>query len=150
MIKKLSTFFILAATLINFSKFNIVQADDVKNKGNAFRVSNNISIALNKDKFDDFWTPKNEGYLDASQKEKLNILREKINNGETLNISEKNELKNMKAEIIKLKLGDAKFQELQKLIEKREGATELTLPERQALNFYLMLFSFKTLVFYIK
>ncbi|EOR20600.1 hypothetical protein A500_16220 [Clostridium sartagoforme AAU1] len=58
MIKKLSTFFILAATLINFSKFNIVQADDVKNKGNAFRVSNNISIALNKDKFDDFWTPK--------------------------------------------------------------------------------------------
>ncbi|GAA0759281.1 MULTISPECIES: hypothetical protein [Clostridium] len=133
MIKKLSTFFILAATLINFSKFNIVQADDVKNKGNAFRVSNNISIALNKDKFDDFWTPKNEGYLDASQKEKLNILREKINNGETLNISEKNELKNMKAEIIKLKLGDAKFQELQKLIEKREGATELTLPERQRL-----------------
>ncbi|EOR20599.1 hypothetical protein A500_16215 [Clostridium sartagoforme AAU1] len=76
---------------------------------------------------------KNEGYLDASQKEKLNILREKINNGETLNISEKNELKNMKAEIIKLKLGDAKFQELQKLIEKREGATELTLPERQRL-----------------
>lgn len=133
MIKKLSTFFILAATLINFSKFNIVQADDVKNKGNAFRVSNNISIDLNKDKFDDFWTPKNEGYLDASQKEKLNILREKINNGETLNISEKNELKNMKAEIIKLKLGDAKFQELQKLIEKREGATELTLPERQRL-----------------
>lgn len=133
MIKKLSTFFILAATLINFSKFNIVQADDVKNKGNAFRVSNNISIALNKDKFDDFWTPKNEGYLDASQKEKLNILRKKINNGETLNISEKNELKNMKAEIIKLKLGDAKFQELQKLIEKREGATELTLPERQRL-----------------
>lgn len=133
MIKKLSTFFILAATLINFSKFNIVQADDVKNKGNAFRVSNNISIALNKDKFDDFWTPKNEGYLDASQKEKLNILREKINNGETLNISEKNELKNMKAEIIKLKLGDAKFQELQKLIEKREGATELTLPERKRL-----------------
>lgn len=133
MIKKLSTFFILAATLINFSKFNIVQADDVKNKGNAFRVSNNISIALNKDKFDDFWTPKNEGYLDASQKEKLNILREKINNGETLNISEKNELKNMKAEIIKLKLGDAKFKELQKLIEKREGATELTLPERQRL-----------------
>lgn len=133
MIKKLSTFFILAATLISFSKFNIVQADDVKNKGNAFRVSNNISIALNKDKFDDFWTPKNEGYLDASQKEKLNILREKINNGETLNISEKNELKNMKAEIIKLKLGDAKFQELQKLIEKREGATELTLPERQRL-----------------
>lgn len=133
MIKKLSTFFILAATLINFSKFNIVQADDVKNKGNAFRVSNNISIDLNKEKFDDFWTPKNEGYLDASQKEKLNILREKINNGETLNISEKNELKNMKAEIIKLKLGDAKFQELQKLIEKREGATELTLPERQRL-----------------
>lgn len=133
MIKKLSTFFILAATLINFSKFNIVQADDVKNKGNAFRVSNNISIDLNKDKFDDFWTPKNEGYLDASQKEKLNILRKKINNGETLNISEKNELKNMKAEIIKLKLGDAKFQELQKLIEKREGATELTLPERQRL-----------------
>lgn len=133
MIKKLSAFFILAATLINFSKFNIVQADDVKNKGNAFRVSNNISIDLNKEKFDDFWTPKNEGYLDASQKEKLNILREKINNGETLNISEKNELKNMKAEIIKLKLGDAKFQELQKLIEKREGATELTLPERQRL-----------------
>ena len=50
-----------------------------------------------------------------------------------LTASERNELKNMKAEVIKIKLGDAKFQELQKLIEKREGSTDLTLPERQRL-----------------
>ncbi|MEO2565152.1 hypothetical protein ABHA59_14735, partial [Clostridium tertium] len=69
----------------------------------------------------------------ASQKEKLNQLREKVNNGDMLTASERNELKNMKAEVIKIKLGDAKFQELQKLIEKREGSTDLTLPERQRL-----------------
>lgn len=133
MIKRFATVFILAATLINFSNLNYVQADDVKNKSNAFRVSSDAIVDLGKEKFDDFWTPENEGYLSASQKEKLNELREKVNNGNMLTASERNELKNMKAEVIKVKLGDAKFQELQKLIEKREGSNDLTLPERRRL-----------------
>lgn len=133
MIKKFAMFFILTATVMNFSNLKYVQADDVKNKSNAFRVSSDAIVDLGKEKFDDFWTPENEGYLNASQKEKLNELREKVNNGDMLTTTERNELKNMKAEVIKVKLGDAKFQELQKLIEKREGSTELTLPERQRL-----------------
>ncbi|MCR1950066.1 hypothetical protein NSA50_03195 [Clostridium sp. DSM 100503] len=133
MIKKFAMFFILTATVMNFSNLKYVQADDVKNKSNAFRVSSDAIVDLGKEKFDDFWTPENEGYFSASQKEKLNELREKVNNGDMLTTTERNELKNMKAEVIKVKLGDAKFQELQKLIEKREGSTELTLPERQRL-----------------
>ncbi|GAA0824509.1 hypothetical protein [Clostridium tertium] len=133
MIKKFATFFILTASIMNFSNSLYVQADDVKNKSNAYRVFSNAIVDLGKEKFDNFWTPENEGYLNASQKEKLNQLREKVNNGDMLTASEKNELKNMKAEVIKIKLGDAKFQELQKLIEKREGSTDLTLTERQRL-----------------
>lgn len=133
MIKKLTTFFILTVSIMNFSNSLYVQADDVKNKSNAYRVFSDITVDLGKEKFDSFWTPENEGYLNASQKEKLNQLREKVNNGDMLTASERNELKNMKAEVIKVKLGDAKFQELQKLIEKRESSTELTLEERQRL-----------------
>lgn len=133
MIKKLTTFFILTVSIMNFSNSLYVQADDVKNKSNAYRVFSDITVDLGKEKFDGFWTPENEGYLNASQKEKLNQLREKVNNGDMLTASERNELKNMKAEVIKVKLGDAKFQELQKLIEKRESSTELTLEERQRL-----------------
>ena len=39
----------------------------------------------------------------------------------------------IKADVIKLKLGEDKFKELEKLINKREGNLELTLPERKRL-----------------
>lgn len=133
MIKKFVSFFILAVTLLSFSNLNYVQADDLKNKSNAFRVSNDINIDLGKEKFDSFWTPQNENYLDTFQKEKLNELRNKINSGADLSVSQKNELKEMKSNVIKTKLGDEKFQELQKLIDKRESSTDLTLPERTRL-----------------
>lgn len=133
MIKKFVSFFILAVALLSFLNLNYVQADDLKNKSNAFRVSNDINTDLGKEKFDSFWTPQNEDYLDISQKEKLNIFKDKVNNGIALSVSEKNKLKEMKSNVIKTKLGDEKFQELQKLIEKRESSTELTLPERTRL-----------------
>lgn len=133
MIKKFVSFFILAVALLSFLNLNYVQADDLKNKSNAFRVSNDINTDLGKEKFDSFWTPQNEDYLDISQKEKLNIFKDKVNNGIVLSVSEKNKLKEMKSNVIKTKLGDEKFQELQKLIEKRESSTELTLPERTRL-----------------
>lgn len=133
MIKKLATLFILSATIISFTNFNYAQADEVKNKANALRVSNDYIADLGKEKFDDFWTPENEGYLNASQKEKLNELKEKVAKGDLLSGLEKTELKNMKVDVIKIKLGDAKFQELEKLIKKREGSSELTKEERARL-----------------
>ena len=36
-------------------------------------------------------------------------------------------------DVIKIKLGEEKFKELEKLINKREGTLDLTLPERQRL-----------------
>ena len=67
MIKKFAAFFILTASIMNFSNSLYVQADDVKNKSNAYRVFSNAIVDLGKEKFDSFWTPENEGYLNASQ-----------------------------------------------------------------------------------
>lgn len=50
-----------------------------------------------------------------------------------LTISECNELRIIKSDVIKIKLGEEKFKELEKLINKREGTLDLTLPERQRL-----------------
>ena len=121
-------------TIMTSSNVNNFISDDTRYKGNALRVFSEFNISSSKeDKFDNFWTPKNEGYLSETQKEKLNIFREKVNNEITLSITEINELKIMKSEVIKIKLGEEKFKELEKLINKREGNTELTLPERQRL-----------------
>ncbi|VYT66532.1 hypothetical protein [Clostridium tertium] len=125
---------IILATTILTSSFNCIINDEVKNKSNAFRVYKEVEYSIDKeDKFDDFWTPKNEGYLDASQKEELTNFRSKVENGDLLSGIEKNKLKDMKTYVIKSKLGEDKFKELEKLINKREGSVELTLPERQRL-----------------
>ena len=124
---------IISTTLIS-ANLNMLNADDIKYKGNAYRVFNECSINKSKDdKFDDFWTPKNEGYLNEVQKNKLNTLREKASSDNTLTITDYNELKIMKSEVIRSKLGDEKFKELEKLVNKREGTLDLTLPERQRL-----------------
>ena len=39
----------------------------------------------------------------------------------------------MKTYVIRTKLGEEKFKELEKLINRREGSLDLTLPERQRL-----------------
>lgn len=133
MLKNLTLLCVVSTTIIT-SSININKSDEIKYKNNAYRVFNNYSICVSKDrKFDDFWTPKNEGYLNQTQREKINSLREKLDNGEILTITEKNELKLLKSEVIRIKLGEEKFNELEILIQKREGTTELTLPERQRL-----------------
>lgn len=133
MIKNLTLLCVVSTSIIA-SSFNISKLDEIKYKNNAYRVFNNYSICISKDKkFDDFWTPKNKGYLNESQKEKLDYIREKPNSGEVLTITDKKELKLLKSEVIKIKLGEEKYNELEKLIQKREGTTELTLPERQRL-----------------
>lgn len=131
MIKRLSIFFVLCMMIIGFSNALTARADEVKSKTNAMRVFGNSIVNL--DKFDDFWTPKNEQYLSESQRQELNKLKEKSSNGEILTTTDNNNLKKMKSEVIKIKLGDSKFDELQKLIDKREGSTELTLEERARL-----------------
>lgn len=132
---------ILCAAIINSIIFNSVEveaksvqaSDKIENKSNALRVFNNYKFNLDADKFDDFWTPENEGYLDQSQKERINELKNKVNEGKILSGNEKNELKNMKTDVIRKKLGDEKYEELEKLIKKREGSVDLTLEERQRL-----------------
>ena len=116
------------------SSFTFISNDEVKHKSNAFRVYKELEYSINsKDKFDDFWTPKNEGYLDASQKEELNNFRTKVESGDLLTGIEKNKLREMKTYVIRTKLGEEKFKELEKLINRREGSLDLTLPERQRL-----------------
>ena len=133
MIKYLALLSIISTTIVS-SNGNYLNSDDIRYKGNALRVFSESSINLSKeDKFDDFWTPKNEGYLNEEQKQKLNSLREKVNNNETLTITDCNELRIMKSEVIRQKLGDEKFKELEMLVKKREGTLDLTLPERQRL-----------------
>lgn len=133
MIRYLALLTTISITLMS-SNISTLKADDIRTKGNALRVFNEFKINSSKeDKFDNFWTPKNEVFLSEIQKEKLNTLREKVNRGENLSITDYNELKIMKAEVIKSKLGDEKFKELEKLVNKRDGNLELTLPERQRL-----------------
>ena len=133
MIRYLALLFIISTTVIS-SNVCTIKTDDDRYKSNAVRVFSESNISLSKeDKFDDFWTPKNEGYLNETQKEKINVLRNKVDKGESLSITECNELKILKAEVIKIKLGQEKFKELEKLVNKREGNLELTLPERQRL-----------------
>ena len=123
----------ISITIIS-SNVNTLKEDDIRIKGNALRVFNEFKIDSSKeDKFDNFWTSKNQGYLSESQKERLNELMGKVNDGIKLSITEYNELKIMKAEVIKNKLGSEKFNELEKLVNKRDGNAELTLPERQRL-----------------
>ena len=133
MFKNLALLFMISTSTIT-SSITLGKADEIRYKNNAYRVFNNYSICISKeDKFDNFWTPKNESYLNEDQSQKIKSLREKIKNGESLTITEKNDLKLIKSEVIKIKLGEEKFKELEKLIKKREDDVELTLPERQRL-----------------
>lgn len=138
--KKIAKIIILSIALFNLNS-NMVQAttnsnnDKIKNKANALRVSNDYTTDLGKEKFDSFWTPENEQYLSEKEKSTLLNLKEKFNKGEVLSINEKTILKEMKVEVIKKRLGEEKFKELEKLVNKRDSSTELTLPERNRLYY---------------
>lgn len=140
MIKKIAKMIILSVVLLNFSS-NMVQAtttpknDKIKNKANALRVSNDYITDLGKEKFDSFWTPENEQYLSEDQKSILLKLKEKFKNGEIVSSDEKTTLKEMKVEVIKKRLGEEKFKELENLVNKRESSIDLTLPERNRLYY---------------
>jgi hypothetical protein len=138
MIKKIAKMIILSVVLLNFNNIMVQAAtksnnDKIKNKANALRVSNDYITDLGKEKFDSFWTPENEQYLSESQKSILLNLKEKVNKGEILSSNEKTMLKDIKVEVIKKRLGEEKFNELEKLVNKRDSSTDLTLPERNRL-----------------
>lgn len=133
MIKYLALFSIISTTIMS-SIIPVIKDEDVMNKGNALRVFYETEACPSEgNKFDSFWSSKNESYLSEAEKEQVNKFKEKVSKGEVLTISETNILKKLKSQVIKKKLGDEKFKELEKLLEKREDSVELTLPERQRL-----------------
>ncbi|AYE32998.1 hypothetical protein [Clostridium septicum] len=129
--KRLLTSLVLTTMVIGSASSRNVMA--VECKPNSLRVSCEISAPKTAANFDEFWTPENEGFLTSDGKEKIHSFRERVEKGERLSEHEKHEIKELKAEVIKTKLGEQKFNELQKLIEKREGSTDLTLEERARL-----------------
>lgn len=127
---------ILSLALISLVSGNFVQAyEDVEKKYNATRVSSEKLISFYKgtpkEKFDDFWTKENKTFLTEEELNSLNLLEEKIKVGKSLTLKENQYLKSLKSKVIKEKLGEEKYKELEKLIEKRESSTDLTMPERK-------------------
>ena len=128
--------FILSLALISLVSGNFVQAyEDVEKKYNATRVSSEKRISFYKEtqkqKSDDFWTKENKTFLTEDELNSLNLLEEKIKVGKLLTLKETQYLKSLKSKVIKEKLGKEKYKELEKLIEKRESSTDLTMPERK-------------------
>lgn len=127
---------ILSLILCIFVGVSCVQAyEDLDKKYNATRVTTYNLISLNneikKEKFDEFWTVENEGFLTNEELQYLHLLKEKVENKEILTFQEKNHIKSLKIKVIKIKLGEEKYKELETLIKKRESSTDLTLPERK-------------------
>lgn len=127
---------ILSLALISLVSGNFVQAyEDVEKKYNATRVSSEKRISFyketQKEKFDDFWTKENKTFLTEEELNSLNLLEEKIKVGKSLTLKENQYLKSLKNKVIKEKLGEEKYKELEKLIKKRESSTDLTMPERK-------------------
>lgn len=84
-------------------------------------------------KLGDYWTENNEKYITEENREILNKLKQKIDNGGYLSGDEREKLKDMKEELIKNKLGEEKLKEYYKLIERREEEKELTPEEKKSL-----------------
>ena len=127
---------ILSLALIGLVSGSFVQAyEDVEKKNNATRVSSEKLISIHKEvtkeKFDDFWRKENKAFLTQEELNALNLLEEKIKEGKPLTLQEHQYLKTLKSKVIKEKLGEEKYKELEKLIEKRESSTELTMHERK-------------------
>ena len=83
-----------------------------------------------------FWTEDNMKLLNSDQKKKLCEIQEKIKKGNTLDESDKKALFELRDVVFKCKLGDKKYEEFKKLIEKKKCGDKLTEEEEEKLKCY--------------
>lgn len=72
----------------------------------------------------------NDLYVHGENKEELKRIKEKLEGYEILSQEEKDYVRQCYLDMIRNKLGEEKFNEYCKLIEKRNGTAEFTQPER--------------------
>ena len=83
-----------------------------------------------------FWTEDNMKLLNSDQKKKLCEIQEKIKKGTALDESDKKALFELRDVVFKCKLGDKKYEEFKKLIEKKKCGDKLTEEEEEKLKCY--------------
>lgn len=83
-----------------------------------------------------FWTEDNIKLLNSDQKNKLCEIQEKIKKGTALDESDKKALFELRDAVFKCKLGDKKYEEFKKLIEKKKCGDKLTEEEEEKLKCY--------------
>ena len=83
-----------------------------------------------------FWTEDNMKLLNSDQKKKLCEIQEKIKKGTALDESDKKALFELRDAVFKCKLGDKKYEEFKKLIEKKKCGDKLTKEEEEKLKCY--------------
>ena len=83
-----------------------------------------------------FWTEDNIKLLNSDQKNKLCEIQEKIKKGTSLDESDKKALFELRDAVFKCKLGDKKYEEFKKLIEKKKCGDKLTKEEEEKLKCY--------------
>ena len=83
-----------------------------------------------------FWTEDNMKLLNSDQKKKLCEIQEKIKKGTALDESDKKALFELRDVVFKCKLGDKKYEEFKKLIEKKKCGDKLTEDEEEKLKCY--------------
>ncbi|MBB6716035.1 hypothetical protein [Clostridium gasigenes] len=100
----------------------------------------NIERPHDKEKIESFWNSENESFLSPEEKEKLNVLKRKVESGENLTVEERQILSEFRSDTIRKKLGDARFERYKKLIEKREkqtkGQLEIELSKEEKTEIY--------------
>lgn len=132
---------LLIIVVISFNKMYISNSDSaISNNFNYYTYINNIEKPRDKEKIDKFWNAENESFLNSSEKEFLNKLRIKVENGDNLTIEEREILSRLRGETIRKKLGDVRFERYKKLIEKREkqeqGKLEIELTKEEKAEIY--------------
>lgn len=102
------------------------------NFNNMLNISiSNLNVPTKEERMDSFWTEKNIGYLTGEQKGIFEGYQKKIQEGKLLTGEERIVLMEFKESVIEEKLGEAKFKEYLKLLEKRDDKEkEMTLEER--------------------
>ena len=83
-----------------------------------------------------FWTEDNIKLLNSDQKKKLCEIQEKIKKGTALDECDKKTLFELRDVVFKCKLGDKKYEEFKKLIEKKKCGDKLTEEEEEKLKCY--------------
>ena len=83
-----------------------------------------------------FWTEDNIKLLNSDQKNKLCEIQEKIKKGTAIDESDKKALFELRDAVFKCKLGDKKYEEFKKLIEKKKCGDKLTKEEEEKLKCY--------------